>query len=309
VLLDGNRLAVVGALLTFVFVALMLAGTLWTFEMQQILTETSTVENVLETFLSGIILLVSIVVSINSIVLSRDISSIETQEARIRSRVDFRAALGELDGSVESPRDPTTFLDLMTHVITERTDALETAAAQDAGGADEDVRAYAEAVADAIEGIEDADRTHADFGVLWTALDFDYGPLMDRSRALRNPGGDGGVSESLEGPLDRLVEAYQLFAIGKEYFKTLYYTREVSRLSRTLLVVSLPVILVTASAILAISAGVLPEVWVLGLPPLLSFVATMFTIALIPYVVLTSFILRLSTVAMRSASGGLFSVH
>jgi hypothetical protein len=83
----------------------------------------------------------------------------------------------------------------------------------------------------------------------------------------------------------------------------------VSQLSRTLLVVSLPAILATASTILAINAQLLPDVWLLGMPPLLSFVATTFAIALVPYLVLTAYTLRLATVANQTAAGGPFSLE
>ncbi len=92
-LLEANRLALTGALLTIVFVTFMGVATVWTFEMQKLLTETETVQTLLNTFLSGMILLISIVVSINSIVLSHDIASVED---RIHAVIGFQESLGEL---------------------------------------------------------------------------------------------------------------------------------------------------------------------------------------------------------------------
>ena len=77
----------------------------------------------------------------------------------------------------------------------------------------------------------------------------------------------------------------------------------------TLLVVSLPSILVTAIAILAINANLLPDIWLFGLPPLLTFVAAMFTVALAPFLTLTAYMLRVATVAQRTAGTGLFSLR
>ena len=86
VLLDADRLALSGALVTVVFLTFMGVATLWTFEMQRLLTETATVQTILNTFLSGMILLVSI----NSIILSHDITPIEKQDEQIRGTVkDF----------------------------------------------------------------------------------------------------------------------------------------------------------------------------------------------------------------------------
>jgi hypothetical protein len=82
----------------------------------------------------------------------------------------------------------------------------------------------------------------------------------------------------------------------------------VVELSRTLLVVSLPAIIINATTILAINARILPEIWIFGLPPLLSFVAATFTISLAPFIILTAYMLRLSTVAREAATAGPFSL-
>ena len=310
VLLEANRLAVTGALLTFMFSALMAVGWIWPFEMQQVLTETPAVQTILSSLLSGIILLVSIVVSINSIVLSHDITSMDAQESRIHGVMEFRRDIGDLTESGESPTDPASFLSLMASVIHDRATAVQDAST----GSDEelarDIQKYVDEVLKTVEPLDHQSdsASGAEFGILWLGLEADYGTFMDRSRMLRSSHG-GELSETFGERLDGLVQAFQLFAVGKEYFKTIYYTQEVSQLSRTLLVISLPSILVTATAILAINAQLLPEVWVFGFPPLMSFVATVFTVALAPFLVLTSYMLRLSTVAQRTAGAGPFSVQ
>jgi len=102
------------------------------------------------------------------------------------------------------------------------------------------------------------------------------------------------------------VEAFELFETGRQYFKTLYYSREISELSRTLLIAAFPSILVTAWTILAIDAGTVPGIWLFGLPPLQVFLAATFTVSLTPYLVLTAYVLRTATVANRTAAGGPF---
>lgn len=309
-LLDGNRLAIVSALLTFVFGSLMAAGTVWPFEMQRLLTETSTVQTVLNTFLSGIILLVSIVVSINAIVLSHDITSVQNQEDRVRGMMAFRGDLGQITADDANPSNPASFLRTMTTTINERARRIGDALDGAEGAPAESVREYVDAITESVDDLESVETTNgARFSVLWTGLAYDNGAYMGRLQSLRIACDDQEpVPESLNDRLDALADTLELFATGKEYFKTLYYTREISQLSRVLLMVSLPAILVTATAILAINAGLLPEVWILGLPPLQSFVATMFTIALAPYIVFVSYMLRLTTVARRTATGGVFTL-
>ena len=310
VLLEGNRYAILGALLTLVFAAIMLIGTVWTFQMQQVLTETRAVETILNTLLSGIILLVSIVVSINSIVLSHDITSVGTQEDRIQTVMEFRRDVGELTETGESPSDPASFLKLMGDVVEKRAEALADVATGIDGELAKNIHQYVDSVKDTVGRLDDSfqDVSGAQFGVLWLGLEVDYGSHLDRSRTLKATYEEN-FTDSVEERFDELMHAFEIFAVGKEYFKTLYYSQEISELSRTLLIISLPAILVNASAILAINAQLFPEVWIFGLPPLLSFVATVFTISLAPYLVLTSYMLRLATVARRTTSAGPFSLE
>lgn len=301
-LLEANRLALTGALLTIVFVTFMGVATLWTFEMQKLLTETETVQTLLNTFLSGMILLVSIVVSINSIVLSHDITSVENQEDRIHAAIGFQESLGKLSESGSNPSDPSTFLRTMSKFIDERADALTA----DLDGVEqelaEEIQEYSSDISDAAGRLGAVDETSgAEFVFLWKGMDFDYGPYIERSRTLD---ASDATSESFE----ELIEAFELFAIGKEYFKTLYYTSEVSKLSQTLLIITLPAILFNASTILAIDQGIFPDIWLFGLPPLQTFVALAFTISIAPYLVLTSYMLRLSTVSRITSTGGIFSL-
>lgn len=309
VLLEANRMAVTGALLTFVFVSFILLGNIWTFEMQNLLTDTSAVQTVLNTLLSGMILLVSIVVSINSIVLSHDMSSVSNQQDRVMGATSFRKDLSELSRPDENPSEPASFLTVMSRTISERaqllTDSTEELDADDA----EAIQDYVSSVTEKADKLGDIENMGgAEFGVLWKGMEFRYGTQMERSGKLKSAHG-GEESEHLRDQLDQFMNALELFAIGKEYFKTLYYTREVSKLSQTLLVITLPAILINATTILAIDAKIFPEFWLLGLPPLQSFVAATFTISLAPYLVLTAYMLRLSTVARLTSSAGIFSLN
>ena len=310
ILLDANRYAVTGALLTVTFLTILTIGVIWPFEMQSLLTETQAVQTVLNTFLSGIILLVSIVVSINSIVLSYDITSLTSQEDRIQATAQFRRDLDEITEAEENPTDPIAFLQAMAESIRERATALETGLEDADREIVRDVEAYVDSVTDTADTLESSlDRSRgSEFRVLWLGFEADYGRFMNESRRLASRYDSTGTAVSTD-RFDDLIEVLELFAVGREYFKTLYYSHEISELSRTLLIVSLPSILITASTILAINANLLPDVWIFGLPPLLTFVALAFTIALAPFIVLTAYMLRVATVARRTAGSGPFTLR
>lgn len=306
-LLEGNRYAVTGALLTLTFVSILLIGSLWTFEMRRLLTETQAVQTILNTFLSGIILLVSIVVSINSTVLSYDLTHISAQQDRIEGMREFRRELDKISVTEEEPTNARMFIQVMAETIRNHANALERVA----DGADEElateIREYTESITQTADNLDESLQYvgGAEFGVLWLGLETDYGPMMDQVRQFAMQFQSDETDPSKE-PFDDLMDALELFATGREYFKTLYYSREISELSRTLLVSAFPSIIATISTILAINAHLVPEIWMFGLPPLLMFVAISFSIALIPFLVLTSFTLRMATVARRTAGAGPF---
>ncbi len=303
-LLEGDRLAVTGALLTFVFATFMSIATVWTFEMQTLLMDTSTIQTILNTFLSGMILLVSIVVSINSIVLSHDMSAVTDQEDRVQGAINFRRDLSELTVPGENPTDPGSFLKVMSRIISTRADAL----ADELEGADkklvDEIDEYSGLVSDAADQLGAVDETSgAEFAILWKGLGFDYGSHIEGSRTIISS------RDTSAERFEDLIDAFELFAIGKEYFKTLYYTKEVSKLSQVLLIIALPAILFNASMIIAVNGQVLPSGLMFGIPLLQPFVAVAFTVSIAPYLVLTAYMLRLSTVARLTASGGIFSLN
>jgi hypothetical protein len=112
--LEGNRATVTLSLLLFTFVAMLISGMAWTFEMQKLLTETQAVQTLLNTLLSGIILLVSIVVSISAIVLSYDITSLDAQQDRIEATTEFRRDVERLTDVHQNPTDPESVLRVRT---------------------------------------------------------------------------------------------------------------------------------------------------------------------------------------------------
>ena len=94
--------------------------------------------------------------------------------------------------------------------------------------------------------------------------------------------------------------------VSREYFKTLYYKLELSDLATTLLTVSLPIIVFITYVLLALDSGIFPDVTLFGYTPLTVFISFAYTIALAPYAVLTSYIIRAANVTKRTPEEGPF---
>jgi len=306
-LLEGNRYGVIVALLLLVFVTNLTAGTIWTFELQQLLTETSAVQTLLNTFLSGIIL-VSIVVSTSSIVLSYDITSLDNQENRMEAAMEFRRNIDELSDKNTNPTDPSSFVKSMTQVIRARVEDLDDATESSDKEFAETLQEYTEGVVETLDSVDKSvgKSERGEFSALWDGLEVGYGSHLNRSDRIKMSH-ETEMSDEYGQKFDELVKAFELFATGRS---TSRRCTTVGRYpsSQVLLVISLPTILVVASSTLAIEANLLPDFWLFGLPPLLTFVSFVITVALAPFVTLIAYMLRIATVAKRTASAGPFTI-
>jgi hypothetical protein len=117
------------------------------------------------------------------------------------------------------------------------------------------------------------------------------------------------LTESDQESLDTLLRILTILASGREYFTTLYFKRELRNLSSALLVLSLPVIVFTSYVILAMDAGLFPQTTLPGVRSRLLYVNLAFVIALSPYVLLSSYMLRMLTVSKHSLESTVFTLE
>ena len=307
-LLRGGRMRATAVLLFIVLVSLLVLSTGRPVDVYSLLNDTNTVQTLFNTLLSGMILLVSVVVSINSIVLSEEITDIEHQRERIDASISYRGQIEEfIEGDV-SPARPAEFLRIILKIIDQQSTALADIAAE---SDDDEFRKEAKAFSDEIaEEAEQAGETLTDarfgtFKVLLAGLNYDYSWQLHVARRFERKYGES-LDDDEQAAIDDLVETLKVFATGREYFKSLYYKREFANLSRNLLYVSLPSIILTSYVLLALDANLFPEVSMFTLTPLMVFVSVAYTVALTPYLTLTSYVLRAMTVTLRTLAAGPF---
>ena len=310
-LLKGRRPVVTAVLLLAIFVLLVGLAVIRPLNMRDLLTKTNTVQTLFSALLSGAILLVSIVVSINSIVLSQEITDIESQQERISASMDFRRHIEEFIETDVIPARPAEFLRVVLHTLLHQAQSLADIAAD---STNDEFREQVETFRDKVsEDVDQARTTLGDarfgtFKVLLVGLNYDYSGQLYAARTFKHKYADTLTDEEQEA-IDDLTETLTFFATGREYFKSLYYKRELAELSSRLLYVSLPVIVFTSYVLLALDANLIPEMTILGVPPLLLFVTLAYVIALAPYVVLTAYVIRAATIALRTLAAGPFILH
>ncbi|NHN59920.1 MULTISPECIES: hypothetical protein [Halorussus] len=315
IVLRGKRMWVAFALLVGVLAVLLIASVLRPWNIDNLLSNTNTVQTLFSALLSGSILLVSIVVSINSIVLSEEITDIESQRERIDASIRYRGQIEEFIESDVSPARPAEFLRTILKVIDRQANGIEEIAeegdndefAEEAKIFSEEVTKEAERAADTLSG-----SNFGSFKVLLAGLNYDYSWQLHVARRFKRKYGHC-LSDDQQEAIDDLVETLKVFATGREYFKSLYYKREFARLSARLLYVALPTVVFISYVMLAIhSKQFIPieELWIVSqefsMKPLTMFVAFSYTIALAPYVVLTSYVIRAMTVTLQTLASGPF---
>ena len=306
-LLSADRWKVAVVLMATVLVALVALSVLRPVDVRGLLRETNTVQTLFNTLLSGIILLVSIVVSINSVFLSQEITDIESQEQRIDASVQYRNRIEDYIKSEVSPARPAEFLRVILGTIDRQAEAL----ADHAEGSDGQFADEASDFADRVH--QDAQKAgdtlhNAQFGtfdVLLAGLNYNYSWQLNVARRFKRKYGDALDGDENQA-IDELIETLKFFATGREYFKSLYYKRELARLSSRLLYVSLPAIVFTSYVLLALDSNLIPEMSILGVSPLVVFVSVAYTLALGPYLIFTAYILRAATITQRTLSAGPF---
>jgi hypothetical protein len=307
-LLTGRRMSVTLGLMTAVFLAILVIAALEPGGMYELLSETDAAKQLFTALLSGAILLVSIVVSINSVVLSQEITDLEQQEQRIQAALDYHRHVEQYIEADVTPARPADFLTAVLYGISRQVEDLREivgAGSNDALAADVD-ELVEEISADVLQARRQLDAAEwGTFEVLLGGLNYDYSGQLHGVRGLKHEHADS-LTEEERAAIDDVVDVLTHLGTSREYFKSLYYKREMAFLSSRLLMVGLPVIVFTSYVILALDAALFPEVSAFRITPLAFSVALAFTIALAPFAVLTSYVLRATAVTLRTLAAGPF---
>jgi hypothetical protein len=296
--LEGSRLVLTALVLAGVFLLLGPVSHLFIPETANALTEANVTTPLLSTLLSGVFLLVSIVVSINALFVTREQVPLGQQSERLDAVSQFRDELSALVGETVTPADPARLVQSITgtvvtnlQTVRERMDDRDTEAIAEIERLLDDVATETSRVNERMHAAE------TPLDVVVATLDYDYGRQADELRRVRAEHGDALDAEARE-TIDTTLELLRHSVAAREYFKTLYFTREFARLSNYLVYVSFGAILVVSFTLT--HAPVLPDAHVL--------LTAVHTVALAPFVLLSTYVVRVGTIATRTRAAGEFVV-
>ncbi|WP_226481849.1 hypothetical protein [Natrinema amylolyticum] len=295
-LLDGNRFviaAVLAAAFGIVYLVLSVNGVAPIADAQPLFYAFSGL-------ISGNFTLITVVVSINQLLLSQELQSPGELESEIEETVDYREEV-EAVSNRTAPAEPSGFLRLV--VESARRDAQRLGGTT-AGSLPPDARDEIDEIVteltdefDRIDGlVEESDA--GIFNTLSTTLETNFANEIQRLEECRREYGadiPGDTDAAIDDLLDRLRE----MDIARQYFKSVYLQVELSRLSRYLFYTGVPAVgtAIAALFVMTVASG----------PPFGRLVrAVVFPVAVAvgvcPLTVLFSFILRTATVTERTAA-------
>lgn len=299
-LLDGNRLVIAGLLLVGTFLILVLFGSAGVIDVQN----HEAVQGVATGFIPGLIAFLSIVLGINQLVLSQEFGSAGEVRTRIQNVREYRHDVENMAGEGPSPVLPVEFLSFVVQTIRFEAESLDESVDSETDSASrEPVKAYAESVIDeTIQAHESLERLNPRrINALLPVLDYNDSYQLYEARRLQRVYEDALPAEAQES-LSRLIDALELFSVARTQFRTTYTQRVLARLSRQLLYIGIPALVIVIILGLMPAAPPLPETNQVRLVT----VCALFSVALSPLAILSGYLLRVATVSERTISAGPF---
>jgi len=299
-LLGANRWHVTGVLALAVFVLFVALVTVLPPAVVPQLRSGDTIETMFSTMIGAIITGTTLVVTIGQLVLSQENGPLGDQRERMENAMDFRDYTAELVGA-PSPADPSAFLGSLVALAQQRAEAVRDGLSD---VENDQLQWELQEFTDSLDGNAELVREQLDgakfgsFDVLFAALNFNYGwKIYQVERIANDHAADLGEPE--QQLLSELKTALSMFGPAREHVKTLYFEWELVTLSQLILYVAIPALVVAGVMLTAVEAATLPGS-TLGVAHITVLIGAAFTITLVPFLLFTSYVLRIVTIAKRT---------
>ncbi|MFC4548742.1 MULTISPECIES: hypothetical protein [Halorussus] len=298
-LLRGNRFAVSGVILAGMVVALTVSLVVLEPNLNA-----KRMRWLFNGLVNGLLSLVTIVLTINQLMLSRQFGSPDDLYDRLNERIEFRERIEDTTDSVISPSQPAGFTRVLFRALHGRAAELGEEATPDDDRLRNEIADYVATVRDQTNDVaDDLEAQPFEMDGLLTILNYDDSWQFYTTRRFQTIYGDQ-FSDRANELLEEMRELLKQIDTARQYFKTLYLQRELAQLSRRIVYVG-SVAIVTASVVLlayknawALTVSFLPSVVAISL---------LTAVTLSPVAVLFSYALRLATVSRRTVVFGPFT--
>ncbi|MDJ1432461.1 hypothetical protein [Halostagnicola sp. A-GB9-2] len=298
-LLVANRLLVTMFLAGIVFAVFVLIGSINP-AVAVLLGERSVIESIFGTMISALILGVTLVVAINQLIISQENGPLGDQHERMSNAMTVRGFVSELTGK-PLPAEPAEFSrDIIIATESRAETVRRTIDATNEPELESAVEDFLDSVLENTEHVKQK-LDGAEFGtfeVVSALLDYNYSWKIVQTEHLKHEYADVLNDDQLTA-LDELKQAFVIFGPVREHIKTLYFQWQLINLSRLILYTAVPGIVISTVTLAFVDSTTVTGqtmmvenlVWVIG---------AAFTLSLVPFLLLTVYILRIATVAKRT---------
>lgn len=303
-LLTGNRAAVTLLLTAGIFWLTVVVGAFGPVTARRFLSQGVSPAQALVELLKSIVAIVTIVLSINQLVLSPQLGPVGDQREKLAETMELRSDVEKRLGEAVSPLAPAEFLRGTLLSVVDAADRLRTPSGDEASEVETALASLGDDVSDRAAELADAlaDARFGAFEVVPESMTFDVSGRLQRARKLQRADGLDAEQRRI---VAELVDRLELFATTRSYLKTTYIRSQYVRFSRTLLFLGLPSLLVAFYATQVYDASVFPG-RTLGVANRLWFVSGAVTVSLLPFAALIAYVSRLATLSQSTLFVGPF---
>ncbi|OVE83963.1 hypothetical protein [Natronolimnobius baerhuensis] len=296
-LVDGSRLYVATVISLSIFVLFLLLNELGIIAF----VNDDSVTRLAGGMIAGTFSLVTLVVSINQLILSQEFVTADEARQQLQGVMDFRGDVSTVTDVPASPASPTKFLSIIVATIHDHAQTLADAVDPDT---DEGalITKYTDRLEESSERINDTleETSFGTFEAVSAAVAYNGAWQLYAARQIQGRY-DESLSDDASNALEELINSLELFITAREHFKTTYLQRELTKFSQLTIYCGVPAILsaMTIGFIYADFGG--PTLHAIYLPYVIS---GLIAIVASPLALLVSYILRTATVTRRTASVG-----
>lgn len=312
-LLDANRRVLATGVLVLVYAAVVVAGALDPVPLRLAVERSDPVETLFQALLTAVVTGVTLVVTVNQLVLSQELGPLGDQRERLAGATDVRRDAARVTDEAAAPADPATFLRRLVETAAARAETLAEAVDELAEAVDERDGTVEEFTRPLCADAETAaarldDARFGSFETLRAALAFDYSRHLHAGRRLQGERG-AALSPAASDALEDALEALSLFGAGREHVKTLYFQWELIQLSREVLYAAVPALVTSVVGIVVLADAGTVTGTLLGVGALVWVVGAGVAVALAPFALLFAHVLRIATVARRTLAVSPFDLR
>ncbi|WP_415379681.1 hypothetical protein [Halosimplex sp. TS25] len=291
VFLDGNRLLITGLVCLGIFA---LTRALVAADLLAVGPRSSVPTAFGSGVTAGVFTLITLTLTVNQLISSQVFGQPDSLRSRYEKGAEFHDAVSELAASGRAPVRGSEFIAAIGTALDDHAASLRERRGA-AGEASGDLDGLADRLGDFADEIERVSEEMDPIDVIATTAGSDYARLRNETLAVAD---SAVLPEDVVDDLDGVEELLGHLSVGRQYFKTLALQQELAKLSREIIYISVPTLLVAVYVpLLYRSEGAaVPES---ALPWLVS---GAFAVTLAPLVLLVVRLLRVSTVMRYTVS-------